>query len=1011
VYRPWAAVSHRRRLVRVLALAAACVAPVGDAHAQTKTWIGGVGSFLDGQNWAGGQVPNGGDSIVVANGGTVQSSGLIQIAGVSLGGSGGTGTLEVQPGILSNFLVSQTFIVGDAGAGSLIAGSESLVDAGDFYVGYAAGVTGSVSLSGAYLSPFSTYLGYGGTASVGLANGSTLQSTFGYVGYLPGSLGVVNLTNSTWKAEDQGLPVDMTIGVAGRGVVACGTSLLSARNLVLSSSAGSSSVLSVSGGTVTVQNDLRVGLSGTAALSLTNSGSLTSYGASIGVLAGASGTASITDSSWTTNQGVAVGLAGNGTLQTSNAVFRAHDLDVGKDVGSTGTATFSGGRAEITAEIHVGPHGVGTLTLDGGGLLLSDKGDMGFAAGSIGTVNVTSGTWANTQAIFVGVSGSGALNIGGQGVVQSESGYIGQNASGVGAVSVTGGSWAMTNTLAVGVNGSGTFSATAGGAVSSAWGQVGLNAGSTGAVSLDNASWTIGNTLTIGSSANGQMTLANNATVAANAIQLTASGGVTGSLGVVNSSVSTNTIIAGGGTASVSFSGAQVKLRGGSSVLDTLLIYGFSPGTVTVGAGGLTIDTQGGNAQIASVLSGAGAVTKTGAGRLRLDATNTFTGGTRIDGGAVEIAGSGALGTGTTTLGGGEIRAIADVTLSNANPGSPPALAVTGTQLGTLSASSGVVFTVAVPNVALGNGSVLRFGSAGNAGNVVFAPNAVTLSSSVPQVVVAAGTATAGNATLAQVTAAAGSTTVAAGATLAFQDQLSVGGINALFGAGVVNTGTSFATSLVVNSGSFSGNISGNGQLVKASSGTLVLAGQNAFIGGTRIDEGVLRVDGDLAFGLGAVEVNAGGMLSGTGIVGTITLTGGTVAPGSSPGTLSAQNLAWTNGGLLFDLGPTQAASDQLLLSGGLQGFGATYPFTFVNQGMVVGVPYALINSFTSNIPIGDFQYTNGGGFSGTFSYSGPLLQFTVTAVPEPGAGAFAGAAGIIAWLLRRRRRRVGNLG
>jgi autotransporter-associated beta strand protein/T5SS/PEP-CTERM-associated repeat protein len=979
---------------------------VSHAHAQTKTWIGGVGSFLDGQNWSGGFEPNSGDSIVVANGGTVQSSGLIEIDGVSLGGSGGTGALEVQPGILSNFLASETFIVGDSGSGSLIAGAESLVATGDFYAGFSPGVTGSVSLNGATLSPFSTYLGYGGNASVSLQNGSTLKSTFGYVGYAPGSQGVVNLTNSTWSAEaSPGAPVDMTIGVAGRGEVVSGTSLLSARNLILSASAGSVGVLSVSGGTVTVQNDLRVGLSGTAALSLANSGSLSSFGAAIGVLVGSSGTASITDSSWRTNEGVAVGLAGNGTLQTNNAVFEARDLDVGKDAGSIGVATFSGGTASISGEIHVGPHGVGTLTLDGGGRIQSDKGDMGFAAGSIGTVNVTSGTWVLTQALFVGVSGSGALNIGGQGVIQSDSGYIGQNASGVGAVSVAGGRWTMSDTLAVGVNGTGTFSATGGGAVSSAWGQVGLNAGSEGTVTLDNASWTTGTTLTIGVSGNGRMNLTNGATLSAGAIELAASSGVTGTLDVVNSSVSTVTIGAGDGTASVSFSGAQLKLLGGSGVLDALLIEGFAPGTVTVEAGGLTIDTQGGNAQIPSILGGAGAVTKTGAGRLRLDAANTFTGGTRIDGGAVEIAASSALGTGTTTLGGGELRAIANVTLSNANPGSPPALAVSGTQVGTLSATPGVVFTVATPNVALGNGSGLRFGSAGNTGNVVFAPAAVTLSSSVAQVVVAAGTATAGNGTLAQVTAAAGTTTVAAGATLAFQDQLSGGGINALFGAGIVNTGTSFATSLVVNSGSFAGNIAGNGQLVKTSSGTLVLAGQNAFIGGTVVDGGTLIVDGNLAFGFGPVQVNSGATLSGTGIVGTITLSGGTVAPGSSPGTLTAQALDWTNGGLLFDLGPTQAASDQLVLTGGLQGFGTTYPFTFVNQGMVVGVPYTLINSFTSNIPIDDFRYTNGGGFAGNFSYNGSLLQFTVTAVPEPAAATVVMAAGALACLLRRRRR------
>jgi len=235
--------SAGRRLVLGLAVATMLALPGGHAHAQTRTWTGGVGAFLNAANWSGGQVPNGGDSIVVANGGTVQSSGLIQLVGASLGGPGGTGTVDVLPGINSQFLATETFIVGDSGSGALLAGSESLVATGDFYAGFSPGVTGSVSLKGAYLSPFSTYLGYGGNASVTFTNGSTLQSTFGYVGYAPGSQGVVNLTNSTWKAEMSGAPVDMTVGVGGRGEVLSGTSLVSARNLVLSANAGSFGVL------------------------------------------------------------------------------------------------------------------------------------------------------------------------------------------------------------------------------------------------------------------------------------------------------------------------------------------------------------------------------------------------------------------------------------------------------------------------------------------------------------------------------------------------------------------------------------------------------------------------------------------------------------------------------------------------------------------------------------------------------------------------------------------------
>jgi hypothetical protein len=213
--------------VLTLAVAAMLALPGGQAHAQTRAWTGGIGAFLNAANWSGNQVPDGDDSIVVANGGTVQSSTLIELVGVNIGGSGGTGTVDVLPGVLSQFRVTQNFIVGDTGSGALLAGSESLVATGDFSAGFSPGVTGSVSLNGAYLSPFSTYLGYGGNASVTFTNGSTLQSTLGYVGYAPGSQGVVNLTNRTWKTENGGQPVDLTAGSLGGRLAEAGWDVLS----------------------------------------------------------------------------------------------------------------------------------------------------------------------------------------------------------------------------------------------------------------------------------------------------------------------------------------------------------------------------------------------------------------------------------------------------------------------------------------------------------------------------------------------------------------------------------------------------------------------------------------------------------------------------------------------------------------------------------------------------------------------------------------------------------------
>jgi fibronectin-binding autotransporter adhesin len=279
------------------------------------------------------------------------------------------------------------------------------------------------------------------------------------------------------------------------------------------------------------------------------------------------------------------------------------------------------------------------------------------------------------------------------------------------------------------------------------------------------------------------------------------------------------------------------------------------------------------------------------------------------------------------------LQAIASLTLDTD-------LTITGSA--TLSATTGQTLTLATA-LTVDTGANLIVGSAGNDGVIVFAPTALTVPGSGSQLTVQAGTLVADNGHLAALTASADATTVATGAKIEFQDNLSAGGIKALFGAGTVDMGSSSSTTLTVNSGSFSGVISGAGGLVKETEGTLILSGQNSYVGTTTVKEGTLIIDGDLEFGVGEVQVNAGGTLGGSGIAGTIFLNGGEVAPGSAEGsTFNANHLYWTTGTLLFDLGPTPTTSDQLAL-GGLQGFGTTYEFTFVDQGWVEGETYTLI--------------------------------------------------------------------
>ena len=84
----------------------------------------------------------------------------------------------------------------------------------------------------------------------------------------------------------------------------------------------------------------------------------------------------------------------------------------------------------------------------------------------------------------------------------------------------------------------------------------------------------------------------------------------------------------------------------------------------------------------------------------------------------------------------------------------------------------------------------------------------------------------------------------------------------------------------------YSGQLSGSGSLTKVGTGTLTLTGDSSYGGGTAINGGTLKANNTTgsATGSGAVTVNSGGTLAGTGaITGAVTVnSGGKLSPGAS---------------------------------------------------------------------------------------------------------------------------------
>ena len=91
------------------------------------------------------------------------------------------------------------------------------------------------------------------------------------------------------------------------------------------------------------------------------------------------------------------------------------------------------------------------------------------------------------------------------------------------------------------------------------------------------------------------------------------------------------------------------------------------------------------------------------------------------------------------------------------------------------------------------------------------------------------------------------------------------------------------------------------------------------------------------------------------------------------------------------------------------KGSDGAHEFTFIDAGFQLGHTYQLVRFSGTDLRVSDFSFTNAAPFDGDFSFAGDtILQFTLTAVPEPSTMvlAYFAATGLAVPLLRRRRKR-----
>jgi autotransporter-associated beta strand protein len=188
----------------------------------------------------------------------------------------------------------------------------------------------------------------------------------------------------------------------------------------------------------------------------------------------------------------------------------------------------------------------------------------------------------------------------------------------------------------------------------------------------------------------------------------------------------------------------------------------------------------------------------------------------------------------------------------------------------------------------------------------------------------------------------------------------------------------------------------GNLALLKDGSTTWRLTGTNTYTGATTVQAGRLIVDGSVANS--TVTVQSGATLSGSGTLGgLIVSSGGTIAPGNSPGTQTVSgNAVWNAGGnynweIYNATGGAGTGWDLLNITGTLDLTRLVIGSEFnINLWSLSGLPQTSGNALNFN-PGQNYTWTIGSAAGGITGYAG-TGQFNVNTFATNGTGGFSNA-------------------
>lgn len=352
--------------------------------------------------------------------------------------------------------------------------------------------------------------------------------------------------------------------------------------------------------------------------------------------------------------------------------------------------------------------------------------------------------------------------------------------------------------------------------------------------------------------------------------------------------------------------GGQPVLVGGMQFAS--MGYRVEGGPLTLqGADGQTVIRVGnGNgasanmvATIASVLAGASRLVKSDFGTLILEGSNSYTGGTEIRSGTLQVSRDANLGaaSGGLFLNGGTLATTASFDIARA-------VALTGTGRIAVAADTELGFS----GVVAGGGDLIKAGTGtlrlGNAANgyrntLVEAGTLIGQAGSISGTIGNAGTVVFEQNTDASfggdivgLGGARGTMVKRGGGELTLNGRsaldwtIEAGGLATAAERFEGNAAIAAKASLTFNQAAdaaYAGVLAGQGQFRKTGSALLKLTGDSGgFAGATSVEDGTLAVDGKLG---GTLDIGTAGRLQGTGALADTTVRG-TIAPGNSIGTL-----------------------------------------------------------------------------------------------------------------------------